>query len=115
MAAKRACGDCTLCCKVMSIEELAKSAGRWCPSCEPGRGCLIHATRPSECRAFNCLWLIDGRIGEHWKPGRSKLVLTTSQDGIEIRCDPGFPDAWRKEPFRSEIHNMSLSGMTNDV
>jgi hypothetical protein len=51
----------------------------------------------------------------HWKPNKSKLVLTTSEDGIEVRCDPGFPDAWRKEPFRSDIHRWAVSGATRDM
>jgi hypothetical protein len=41
--------------------------------------------------------------------------LTTSEDGIEVRCDPGFPDAWRKEPFRSEIRQWAISGEGHDV
>jgi hypothetical protein len=41
--------------------------------------------------------------------------LTTSQDGIEIRCDPGFRDAWRQEPFRSQIHAWAVAGETQDV
>jgi hypothetical protein len=111
----RACGDCTLCCKVMAIEEIAKPDGQWCRHCEPGRGCLVYETRPAECRGFNCLWLVDERFGAHWKPSRSKIVLTTSVDGIEIRCDPGFPDAWRREPFRSEIGRLAASGSVHDV
>ena len=43
------------------------------------------------------------------------MVLTTSQDGIEIRCDPGFPDAWRREPFRREIGELAASGEVHDV
>ena len=58
----RACGDCTLCCKVMAIEELAKPAGQWCRHCKPGRGCLIYDSRPAECSAFDCLWLIDAAV-----------------------------------------------------
>jgi hypothetical protein len=111
----RQCGECTLCCKVMAIEELAKPANSWCLHCKPGLGCLIYAGRPTECLSFHCLWLIDDRFCPHWKPNKSKLVLTTSQDGIEIRCDPGFPDAWRKEPFRSEIQKLAVSGETHDV
>ncbi|MGX9427423.1 MULTISPECIES: hypothetical protein [Bradyrhizobium] len=42
-------------------------------------------------------------------------MLTTSQDGIEIRCDPGFPDAWRREPIRSEITKLAVSGEEHDV
>jgi hypothetical protein len=114
-SAKRTCGDCALCCKVMAIEELAKPAGSWCPQCKPGRGCLVYAGRPAECRNFSCLWLLNDRLDRHWKPNKSRIVLTTSEDGIEIRCDPGFPDAWRKEPFRNEIRQWAASGETHDV
>src|SRR6185369_2336870 len=112
-SAARTCGDCALCCKVMAIEQLAKPAGAWCRHCKPGRGCQIYADRPDECRSFNCFWLVNDRLDEHWRPSKSKLVLTTSEDGIEVRCDPGFPDAWRKEPFRSEIREWALSGETH--
>ena len=111
----RQCGDCTLCCKIMAIETLAKPAGRWCGHCRPGQGCLTYETRPSECREFNCLWLMDERFGPHWKPSRSKLVVTTSQDGLEIRCDPGFPDAWRRQPYHGEIRNLAASGEAHDI
>jgi hypothetical protein len=111
----RTCADCMLCCKVMAIEELANPAGRWCQHCRQGRGCLIYDDRPAECRAFSCLWLLDERFGPHWRPSKSKMVLTTSADGIEIRCDPGFPDAWRKQPFRSEIDRLAASGEMHDV
>ena len=114
-ASERQCGECTLCCKVMAIEELAKPASTWCQHCKPGRGCLIYADRPAECRSFSCLWLVNGHLDQQWKPSKSKLVLTTSDDGIEVRCDPGFADAWRKEPFRSEIREWALSGETHDV
>ncbi|MGY3617750.1 hypothetical protein [Bradyrhizobium sp. USDA 10063] len=114
-SAKRLCDDCTLCCKVMAIEELAKPANYWCPHCRPGRGCAMYADRPAECENFSCLWLINDHLDEQWKPNKSKLVLTTSEDGIEIRCDPGFPDAWRKEPYGSEIRRWAMSGESNDV
>ena len=114
-SANKICGECTLCCKVMAIEALAKPVSAWCPHCRPGRGCLIYPDRPAECRAFSCLWLVNDLLDLRWKPNKSKLVLTTSEDGIEVRCDPGFPDAWRKEPFRSEIHEWAVSGETHDV
>ena len=112
---EKSCGECTLCCKVMAIETLSKQAGAWCRHCRPGHGCLIHPERPAECRDFACLWLTDARLGPEWKPGKSKLVLTTSEDGIEVRCDAGFPDAWRKEPFHSEIQTLAASGEAHDV
>jgi hypothetical protein len=99
----------------MAIEQLSKPASSWCPHCKPGRGCQIYPERPGECRSFNCLWLLNERLDERWRPSRSKLVLMTSEDGIEVRCDPGFPDAWRKEPFRGEIQQWAVSGETCDV
>jgi hypothetical protein len=99
----------------MAVEQLAKPASSWCPHCKPRQGCLIYASRPAECRTYACLWLTDHRLDQRWKPNRSKLVLTTSHDGLEIRCDPGFPDVWRKEPFRSQIHAWAVSGETHDV
>ncbi|WP_159010659.1 hypothetical protein [Bradyrhizobium sp. S69] len=115
VTANKTCGECTLCCKVMAIEQLAKPVGAWCPHCRPGRGCQIYPERPAECRTFSCLWLVNDLLDQRWKPSKSRFVLTTSEDGIEVRCDPGFPDAWRKEPFRSEIHEWAVSGETHDV
>nr|WP_276553038.1 hypothetical protein [Bradyrhizobium elkanii] len=99
----------------MAIEELAKPANTWCPHCEPGRGCRTYPRRPTECRSFSCVWLANDLLEEHWKPSRSKLVLTTSEDGLEVRCDPGFPDAWRREPFRNELREWAISGETLDM
>jgi len=112
---RRACGDCSLCCKLMAIDELGKPAGSWCGDCKPGRGCVVYEVRPAECRTFDCLWLTDPRFGEHWKPNQSRLVLTASADGIEVRCDPNSPDAWRKEPIRSEIERLAEAGELHDV
>jgi hypothetical protein len=99
----------------MAIDELAKPGGTWCQNCKVGDGCKIYSARPTECQSFSCLWLIDERLGPQWNPSKSKLVLTTSDDGIEIRCDPGFPDAWRKEPFRTQIYKWAEAGERYDV
>lgn len=115
VTSSKSCGECTLCCKVMAIEALAKPAGSWCMHCRSGYGCLIYAERPAECRDYGCLWLVDERLGRHWKPSKSKIVLTTSEDGIEVRCDPGFPDAWRKEPYHGQIQHWAAAGETHDV
>jgi hypothetical protein len=59
--------------------------------------------------------LIDERLGPHWKPSKSKIVLTTSQDGLEIRCDPRSKGAWRKEPYLSQIYKWAEAGELSDV
>jgi hypothetical protein len=101
----RTCGSCTLCCKVMQVDALGKPAGKWCPHCAPGRGCKIYETRPQECRTFNCAWIMDARLGPHWKPEKCKFLLIAKSDGseIEVRCDSGFPTAWRVAPYYAQI------------
>ena len=42
-------------------------------------------------------------------------MLTTSVDGIEVRCDPGAPDAWRRAPYQDEIRQWARAGEDHDV
>jgi hypothetical protein len=58
---------------------------------------------------------VNERLDDRWRPSKAKFVLTMSEDGIEVRCDPGFPDAWRREPYASEIRQWAISGETHDV
>ena len=106
---KRSCGSCTLCCKVLTVEELSKPNGQWCPHCIKGRGCAIYSDRPDECRRFQCGYLLSPALGEHWLPVRSKLVVAYKPDGMEviIHVDPGVPNAWRAEPYHSQIRSMA--------
>jgi hypothetical protein len=113
--ASRQCGECSLCCKVMWIEALSKPVGAWCPHCAPKRGCAIYDGRPSECESFNCVWLVNELLDERWKPSKAKFVLTTSDDGIKLRCDPGFPNAWRREPYYTEIREWAIAGEDSDL
>jgi hypothetical protein len=98
------CGSCTLCCKLMEIEELAKPAGSWCPQAEPGQGCKCYGDRPASCRVFECIWLQTqkdpaAKFPPHLRPDRCRAVLTTSDDGenLIVHIDPSRPDA-HKEP-----------------
>lgn len=106
----RACGTCTLCCKVLSINALDKPQGQWCGHCEVGRGCRVYDTRPEECRSFYCGFLTWPVLGEHWFPARSKMVVTSELEGarVAIHVDPGRATAWQQEPFYSEIKHWSV-------
>lgn len=102
----RQCGTCTLCCKVMRIEELDKPVGQWCPNCAIGSGCKIYADRPQSCRDFHCGYMFwENNIGEHWYPAKSRMVIVSELNGkrIGIRVDPSRPDAWRTQPYYNEI------------
>ena len=110
-AAKRACGTCTLCCKVFSIPEFNKPQGVWCPQCRQGVGCRIYETRPDRCRDYVCGWLADNSIPEEWKPERSKIVLSFSRDNgyIYAVVDPGYPKAWRNAPYYDQLRRWAAS------
>jgi hypothetical protein len=112
----RSCGGCTLCCKVMDVPEINKPRGAWCPHCIRGTGCRIYADRPSGCRSFLCGWLTNPRFGREWKPDRSKIVITVGRDGnsLTFRCDPGFPEAWRKEPYYGQIRSLAAVAVQHD-
>jgi hypothetical protein len=101
IAPGRACGTCTLCCKVMTIHELAKPAGEWCPNCRPGKGCGIYEIRPAVCRGFYCEWMVSLGLGPEWKPEKAKFALFKSNGGrrLTAHVDPGHSSAWRRFPY----------------
>jgi len=107
----RGCGTCSLCCKLMGVVELDKPSGSWCGHCRPGQGCGVYATRPPSCRDFLCTWLFRAEIGEEWKPSLSRMILVEDVPGnrIAVIVDPQRPDAWRVEPYRSQLRDWAAS------
>ena len=105
----RSCGTCNLCCKVYSIKELNKAAGRWCIHCVRGSGCGIHPTRPRSCREFFCSWLVDPNLGPEWKPEVSRFVLSAdaTHRAIMVTVDPGRPLAWKRAPYYAVLKKFS--------
>lgn len=105
----RNCGTCTLCCKVLGVEAIGKATRQWCAHCGVGKGCAIYAERPDECRDFNCLYVINETLGEHWFPARSKMIVCSNPavGRLEVHVDDGRVNAWRSEPFYSEIKEWS--------
>ena len=108
-ANERACGTCTMCCKVYRIPILNKQEGKWCTHCAIGSGCRIYEDRPEQCRSFVCLWLQDMTMPPEWKPEISKMVLSIypTTGFIYVQVDPGTPFAWRKEPYFSRLKAMA--------
>jgi hypothetical protein len=101
----KTCGTCSLCCKLPYVAELNKPIDTWCQHCKPGKGgCTIYADRPAPCVNFTCGWLDDPNIGDEWFPARCKMVLNEKQDGgLLVTVDPAFPNAWRREPYYSQL------------
>jgi Fe-S-cluster containining protein len=80
----RRCGDCSLCCKLLKVEEFVdpndqtseltfyKPELKWCPQCTKP-GCAIYETRPVACKTFRCAWL-EGFFDEEDRPDRVGFV-----------------------------------------
>jgi hypothetical protein len=77
LAPGRACGSCTACCKISSIDvpSLRKPAGIMCPNCT-GTNCSIYDTRPEPCRTFFCLWRKVATMPDALRPDRIGVMFT---------------------------------------
>lgn len=111
----RSCDGCTMCCKLLHIEALNKPRSKWCTHCDIGAGCKIYEERPSECRDFHCGFLTNASFGDHWKPANSKMVIALAGDAnqLTVFVDPDRPEAWRKEPFYSDIKSWARVAAKN--
>ena len=110
IVASRACGTCTMCCKVAAVLEVGKPNGVWCPHCAKDKRCTIYPSRPQSCRSFYCQWMIEPGLGPEWKPDRAKFALVKTEFGRRLTAlvDPGFPSAWRRAPYYENLKQWSL-------
>ncbi len=102
-AANRSCGPCSLCCRVLRVDELAKPAGENCPQQMlgeaegAGSGCRIHLERPAVCRGYHCLWL-QGGLEENERPDQTGGIVDLENLGMGVQLSirevsPGAFDA----------------------
>jgi hypothetical protein len=110
----RSCGSCSLCCKLLAIDELGKAAGDWCVHVVRGKGCSVYESRPDSCRAFRCYWLDQAMLDEAWRPDRSGLILRDVGSGVLlVEVEPSKPDAWRRPPFLDQLRRWSQMALAN--
>jgi len=106
----RDCGSCTLCCRVLGVDEFSKPPGAACPNCVEESGCKIYPTRPGQCRDFYCGFLVMKDLDEQWRPAVSKLILVFDGEDnrVRVHVDPDYPDAWRAEPYYSKLKQWAV-------
>ena len=110
---ERACGSCTMCCKLLHIDELDKPADVWCPHAAPGKGCTIYAERPQTCRTFRCFWLDHAEAPDAWRPDRCGFVMSRKRHGVlMVFVDHRRADAWRRQPYYGQIKTWSRAVLT---
>jgi hypothetical protein len=110
----RACGACTLCCKLVPVAELKKAAGVRCEHQRASKGCAIYSSRPGSCRDWFCRWLQQtAETADMSRPDRAHFVLDPLPDfvrlthketgaqhdvaAVQVWIDPAFPAA-RDDP-----------------
>lgn len=97
------CGTCTMCCKILFVNELKKPKNTWCEHCAIGTGCKVYQDRPASCAGFKCLWLQSQegfqKLPFKLRPDKCKVVLHQSADekNVVARVDPNYPNAWREK------------------
>jgi len=103
-AARRSCGECSLCCTILRVDELAKLAGADCTHLRSGAGCGIYERRPGICRAYRCLWL-RGAFEESDRPDRLGAVVDFAPEGatIGLAIEEARPGAFDGSPRLQEI------------
>lgn len=125
----RQCGSCTLCCKLIPVEELSKPSGHRCKHQRHGKGCAIYERRPMSCREWSCMWLKgeeDGGPLELSRPDHSGYVIDEVPDIVQmsfeggkveqidvmqIWVDPARPEAWRDPALLAMLERVGIVGL----
>jgi hypothetical protein len=118
----RKCAECQLCCKLLPVEEIGKAAGHRCKHQKFGVGCSIYANRPTGCRLWSCLWLINEMdTADLGRPDRTHYVIDMMPDvlgiddqkfpAMQVWCDPKYPDAHRDPALRRLIQRWAAKGI----
>lgn len=76
------CESCTECCKLLSIDEIAKRAGVWCEHCEIGVGCKIYPERPRTCVDFRCAYHQMDNCASCLRPDKCHVVFERIADDV---------------------------------
>lgn len=110
------CGTCTLCCKVMSIDDMpngepVKKVGVTCHYLAEGAcsGCTIYDNKPKSCSEYMCMWLgakvlindpgnplVELLSDPELRPDKCHAVINPGPDGsIGVAVDQDYPLAWQ--------------------
>lgn len=119
----RACGSCTLCCKLLPVVPLNKKAGQRCQHQRSAKGCAIYSTRPATCRHWSCRWVSDRTATEGMpRPDRCHYVIDIIPDHVELRnpagevrrisvvqvwVDPAFRNVYQRPELRAFMLRMA--------
>ncbi|HXH15614.1 MAG TPA: YkgJ family cysteine cluster protein [Sphingomonas sp.] len=104
--AERACGDCTACCTILTVDtpDFKKPAGTPCVNlC--AAGCGIHDVRPPICRTWFCAWRRVAAMPEGTRPDLSGLLVSINFVHAPQNCFEGVSIHVRVLPGSDAIRN----------
>lgn len=109
----RECGECTLCCLVLPIQEIKSEPGKLCSHCDLKSGCTIYNTRPVSCINFKCSWLCDNKMSEGLRPDRTNIIFEKITDEIHIgTLNPNNIIGWNKSIVLDYIKLLNNKGIS---
>jgi len=73
------CGECTLCCTVLGVDELFKPPGEECRHLDNKKRCLDYEERPKTCKEFDCAWRLEFMVGDELRPDKIGVVVWARQ------------------------------------
>lgn len=114
MSEAKVCGTCTLCCELLVIKELDKPENRVCEHQNKAEGgCRIYGRHPASCQSFRCHWLTYPAFDDSWKPDACHFLIMQPTPQVLVACvDTDHPDAWRAEPYYSQLKQWSEATLT---
>lgn len=128
----RSCGDCSLCCRLLPVEEIGKAAGEKCKHqrhSSNGKGCCrVYQKRgfPLSCALWSCRWLNGSDTSDLSRPDRSHYVIDAMPDEVylpqddgstiaapvvQVWVDPKYPDAHRDPALRAYLERRGEEGL----
>lgn len=111
----RECGECSMCCKLMAIDELEKPMSVWCKHVVKRRGCAIYEDRPLSCAGFHCGYLVWPIAEDHWLPSKCKMVIVIEDENrMAVHVDPSTPNVWKAEPYYSDLKSWAWHAAQHD-
>jgi hypothetical protein len=124
---KRACGSCTLCCRLLPLRELNLGANERCPHQRHNKGCAIYKSKPMSCSLWNCRWLVNDDAADLKRPDRGGYVVDILPDHVELEdnatkqrtaievvqvwVDPNRPTAHRDPALRAFLDRRGREGI----
>ena len=69
------CGNCTLCCKLLTVAWTKSPEGEYCKYCLPNSGCTIFDIADKRCKDYQCAYRQMEKCSEMFRPDKCGIVF----------------------------------------